>query len=399
MKRVQSSDRGFPVVASSVFRAWVAGWCVCIVAAPSAADEPIAEGPGSAPIPRDRAAEARMLAAAGPGFVLHRTDHFLVCNDCDEDVVRALIWRIEATYDGVYDFCRRLGIPVAHPDRFLEVIFFDSYRGFCNFARGQGSQCTNLTGFFYTKSNQAVFYNIADDPGLTDLRTRITELERRIADRELKPGSRSRDDRPSLRADRVELIRLEGQRDAEVGRLNRLTVQHEVVHQVLYNAGVHTMGARNPGWLVEGLACLFEADQGDEADSARSVNSLRLRDLKNALGDGASSRRRSTDELLADAFRQRKLLPLVELVQDSQLFTRRDQPHLANYYAQAWSLVYFLQQHHGQQLADYIRLVSGRTLGEETTPQRELSDFESTLGPLDECFQARWADFVVGLHS
>ena len=338
-----------------------------------------------------------MLAAAGPGFVLHRTDHFLVCNDCDEEVVRAFIHRIEATYDSVYDFCRRLNIPATHPDRFLEVIFFNRYRGFCDFARGQGSECTNLTGFFYTKSNQAVFYNIADDPGLTDLRNRITELERRLDVRELKRGSRSHPDRLSPRADRLELTRLKRQRDAEVERLNRLTVQHEVVHQVLYNAGVHTMGARNPGWLVEGLACLFEADQGDQADSARSINSLRLRDLKNALNVGPSSRPRSTDELLVDAFRQRKLLPLVELVQDAELFTRRDQPYLANYYAQAWSLVYFLQQHHTQAFADYIRLVSRRTLGEETSAERELGDFESTVGRLDERFQARWADFVVGL--
>lgn len=399
MKRVKTSDDGPAVRGSVVLAAWVAGWCACIVAAPSVADEPIAGRPGSAPIPRDRPTEARMLAAAGPGFVLHRTDHFLVCNDCDEEVVRAFIWRIEATYDNIFDFCRRLGIPATHPDRFLEVIFFDSYRGFCNFARGQGSECTNLTGFFYTKSNQAVFYNIADDPGLADLRNRITELERRIDPRELKGGSRPRNDHQRLRADRVELIRLQSQRDAEVERLNRLTVQHEVAHQVLYNAGVHTMGARNPGWLVEGLACLFEADQDHESDTARSINSLRLRDLKHALGVGPSSRRQSTDELLVDAFRQRRLLPLVELVQDAELFTRRDQPHLANYYAQAWSLVHFLHQHHTQAFADYIRLVSRRRLGEETSAPRELRDFESTFGRLDERFQARWADFVVGLPS
>ena len=216
MKRIQSSDDGLALPGSVCLAAWVVGCCVCIVASTGAADEPMGERPGSAPIPRDRVAEARMLAAAGPGFVLHRTDHFLVCNDCDEEVVRAFIHRIEATYDSVYDFCRRLNIPATHPDRFLEVIFFNRYRGFCDFARGQGSECTNLTGFFYTKSNQAVFYNIADDPGLTDLRNRITELELRLDVRELKRGSRSHPDRLSPRADRLELTRLKRQRDAEV---------------------------------------------------------------------------------------------------------------------------------------------------------------------------------------
>ncbi len=399
MKRVETSDGGCPAVGSLVLRMCVAGWCVCILPALGAADEPMVERSVSDSIPRDRVTEARMLAAAGPGFVLHRTDHFLVCNDCDEDVVRAFIFRIEATYDNIYDFCRRLDIPATHPKDFLEVIFFDTYRGFCNFARGQGAECTNLTGFFYTKSNQAVFYNIADDPGLADLRNRITEIEKRIRTRESKRGSRSRGDRRGQRADRVELNRLEDQFDGEVERLNRLTVQHEVVHQVLYNAGVHTMGARNPGWLVEGLACLFEADQGDEADITRSVNSLRLRDIKNALGDDPASRRRSNDERLVEAFRLRKLLPLVELVQDAELFTRRDQPHLVNYYAQAWSLVYYLQQHHTQAFADYIRLVSRRTFGQESSAEQELRDFESTFGRLDEDFQARWADFVIGLPS
>jgi len=361
---------------------------------PAIAPPPCAASPPPPPVGLGRGArlaqgsvvEGAEPALSEPRFSVHRTEHFLVFSDADEGVLAAFQSQIECVYDAVYAYGRRLGLPLLDPDGHLTVIYFNRHGDFCSFARREGSDCTNLNGYYSTKTNQAVFYNIADDPALAGLGRRILELERSIAS-----------DDQAVRADLDELSRLRRHRDVEVERINRLTTRHEVAHQVLYHAGVHTLGARNPGWLVEGLACVFESDVGEASDGSGSVNALRLQDLKRVLGDRAPPDSERPGAGLSDALLERKLLPLADLVGDARLFARRDQPHLAAYYAQAWSLVYYLQRRHPDSLADYVRRVSGRRVGEEISAQREIADFESAFGPLDASLQSRWVEFVSGL--
>ena len=348
---------------------------------------------GTEPPETDPAAEERLLELGGPGFQIRRTEHFLIAYDTPDQTLRALVSRLEATYDSVYRLFKINSIQAQRPTTRLQVLFFHEYDVYGRYAAAAAFNHRGSAGFYNQRNNVASFVNVLNLPELSDLNRKIEASNRKMERlRTARPPKRE-----ALQAERRVLTRLVNQRERIVERANRVAVQHETAHQVLFNAGVHVFGAQNPGWLVEGLACLFETPPSRSGAGVGATNQMRLEDFRRCLGGGDPSGRIKPQELQV-ALASGRFLPLQELVGDARLFSRRNDPNLVHYYSQAWSLVCYLQRNKREQFAEYLRILSQRKPGRPTTAGEELADFERVFGLLDERFERRWAGFILGLR-
>jgi len=344
-----------------------------------------------APLRIDAAAERSLQRFGGRDCRIRRTDHFVIAYDTADEALRALVWRLEVTYDSVLRFCKINELPARVPDTRLGVVFFERYEDYAAYAAMAGFSHHGSAGFFNQQNNVAAFVNVAHLPELAPLDQNIADSRDRLQqlrDRQAKGRE--------LLEERRNLTRLTGLRDRLIERTNQMVVQHEVAHHVFFNIGVHVFGGQNPGWLVEGLACLFETPPSVSGGGAGTTNQFRLRDFRAVLGNGQPAGRITADAL-PHTYDTGRFVHLSELIGDEGLFTRRNDPSLPFYYSQAWSLVYYLQQRHREEFAQYLRLLAGRSFGVKLSSQRELADFTSAFGPLNERFENLWVTYVLSL--
>jgi hypothetical protein len=194
------------------------------------------------------------------------------------------------------------------------------------------------------------------------------------------------------------LTALDAQRTLYAERINRTVVQHEVTHQVFFNAGVHVPGAINPKWLVEGLACLFETppDQGSSASGFTAINQLRLADFRAAVAGDRPNTVKLTGRDFADAIHAGRFTHPQKLVSDPAVFDQRGDRGAANY-ALAWALVQYLQRDQPAKLAAYIKELATRPPGASPTPEKELALLKKHFGPLDALLITRCGEYTLRL--
>ncbi len=371
-------------------------------------------------LPVDRGREAALLEAAGGGFELMRTPHFVVAHHSDAAIVTPFVSRVEQTYNLIYRFCELNRIKTRRPPHRLEVIFFDKRAEFDAYSKRIGFSPEGAYGVYSEESNRSAFFNVHSDPELLQIHADIAaaraSLEKLTASLREVRGEAARieitySDGRTVRLSRAQaqkevsksrekLAALDGQRVAYAERINRTVVQHEVAHQVFFNAGVHVRGAVNPKWLVEGLACLFETppDKSSSGSGVFAINQLRLQDFRSAVAGERPGGSRLTGQEFIDAIASGPFTRPERLVSRSDVFNARGDRGAANY-AMTWALAHYLQRQRPTALAAYIQEVAGRPAGSAPEPDEELKLFVKHFGPLDTAFLKRWGDYILGLQA
>jgi len=347
------------------------------------------------PLPPDEQSAARLLAVAGEGFRIRETDHFTIAYDSPYEIVRPLIGRLEGTYDAVWRFCRGYKLDVEPLGSRLLVLLYDSRDGYARYRANCGFADDSVAGFYSPQSNFAAFLNTLSRPEVEQVTQRIEQMRvelQRLAD-EPRAGRTVRARREVLRRG---ISSLSLQRDAIVERFNRLTLQHEVAHQMFFNLGVHVRDGSNPLWLVEGLACQFEVPQTDQSGHPKRINQMRLGDLRNALGvePGVAT---CPDTEYHNAVNAKRVVSLGDLISDAELFTRPD-ANIAFRYAQAWGLVYYLSREHHRALAIYLNRLMARGVGGPVDAGEEIEAFRAAFDPADEQLSRTWIDYMLRLR-
>jgi hypothetical protein len=382
--------------------------------APSASASSVS-APSVEDIATDPAQESTLLKAAGQGFHLKRTRHFLIAYDAERTLVDEFTLRVESTYAAVYRFCDTNKITSRRPRQRLEIIFFDHRAGYEHYCEELSFRAAGTYGVYYEPTNRSAFFNVQNDPELQQLHTDLTAA-RDTLDQLIKTVSSIRDPQTrfqisygdgqtltltrtqaqkEIQTQQQKLKTIDGRRALYSERINRTVIQHEVAHQVLFNAGVHVRGAMNPKWLVEGLACLFETPPDQAGSGMAAVNQLRLHDFRKAVA-GTSSKPKLSGPDLAEAVDAERLTSPAKLISESSAFSERGQRGGANY-AEAWALIQFLQRMRTGQLVAYIQEISARRPGTPVTADEERRAFEKHFGPLDKSFLHRWGDFIFRL--
>lgn len=384
-------------------------------AAPAAAASQPAADVLSRELPSTPEQEDALLKAAGDGFQLRRTPHFLIAHNVADADVRPFISRVEHTYQSVFQFARVNNIAVQEPAARLEIIYFDEYDQYQAYARRYVGDLHGTYGFYYEPTNRAAFYNVDHDPGLNELRQKYEDSRQSTGDIELfirrsgPPGQPVRIEYQDgsvrvlsaaqaareLASARETLRVLKARLDTYAERINRTVVQHETAHQVFFNAGVHVRGGDNPVWLVEGLAMLFETPPTEAGTGVGTINQMRLRDLRDVLTT-VEPNRHPTAEIAIRAMQKRVLIPLPELIQRPELLRTRGELG-SRAYAEAWALVHYLHRVRTDGFAAYIAEIAKRPKGVEVSPDAELELFRKYLGEPDDVLVRRWMHYILAL--
>jgi len=326
-----------------------------------------------AEVPPQETEITRLLALGGERFSVRRTDHFLIASDGDEGVVTPLADRLEATYQAVVRFAEDMKLPIHPPPSPLPVLLFNRHSDFERYAGAVGFNDPAAPGFYHPRNNTAAFCNVFDLPQLRDISLRIEQAE---AQRD-----------SAVAPERI--IDWRSQRDVIVETFNRVVIQHEAAHQVLFNTGVLSRDADNPDWLVEGLACQFEISSRD------AVNQMRLADFREALAAAPDAVNAAASALSA-VQSDKRFLSLTDLVADDE-FNVADESKRTIRYAQAWALVDYLHRTRGDALAAYLRRIAARMPNEPTDRQQRSTEFQSVFGLLDQAFERLWIESVLKL--
>ncbi|GJM24006.1 MAG: hypothetical protein DHS20C16_04210 [Phycisphaerae bacterium] len=334
--------------------------------------------------------EANLLKEVGENFKIKTTAHFVIVYDGDTETIADFIARIEATYRGVYRFLKLHDLDSTVPAQKLEMLFFEHPDSFFEYAERTGASVTGAAGFYSPKTNRSAFYHALNMRRLVGVNEEIASIEASLDSRQR--SNRGRDRKNVLK----QLRRLRIERDQTIESVNQLVVQHEVAHQVLYNAGLHSREGDHPTWLVEGLACLFETPPNRNGAGFATVNQYRLLNLREALtGEIAPKRVRAAS--FKDAIRHGRLVPLRRLIGDGSLFDT-GKPNVGNAYAQAWSLVHYLHRRKREAFGDYLMVLAKRPTDRAYSAATELMIFEEVFGPVDDNFVKGWLDYCLDLR-
>jgi len=332
------------------------------------------------------AREARLIEFAGGASVrVRRTEHYLIAYDTDEEVLREFVARVEATFRSVLRFLDTHDIPHQPLADRLEILFFDTPAGFEAFAQRIGAEVRGAAGFYQPRSNLAAFYNAHNAEQLVEVNGQIAQLQEQVS-----AAGRGRG-QPAANAVSA-LRKLRASRDRLIEAINQMVVQHEVAHQVLFNAGLHVRGADNPPWVVEGLACLFESPPSADGAGLGAVNQYRLLNFREALTGGDWKNAKA--EQYADAVAGDRLVTLRRLIGEKELLKPSGERADARY-AQAWSLVYYLQNHRREDFSVYLTVLARRPNDRGYSPDQEVELFEATFGPIDAKLEQQWLKFIL----
>lgn len=159
------------------------------------------------------------------------------------------------------------------------------------------------------------------------------------------------------------------------------TLIHEAVHQTSFNVGVHKRFGFTPLWLLEGLACMFEA---------KGVhNSMYYSDVKDRIN---KSRLASLQHYYRKKRVQGKLL---NFIAKDEAFDR--DPAVA--YAYSWGLTFFLAEKYPSQFFAFIRNDVKRREFREYTPKQRVSAFTEIFGSDIKGFEKRMERFIIKLKA
>ena len=155
------------------------------------------------------------------------------------------------------------------------------------------------------------------------------------------------------------------------------TVIHEATHQTAFNRGVHNRFGDYSSWLVEGLACLFEAKgvHNSYIHTRRKdrINSSRLLSIQYAIKEGDAKGK------------------LGKIIRDDELF--RSDAQLA--YAYAWGLTFYLAE---TKPREYLRYLKDDAQREDFTAydaKERLKRFAKAFGSDFDNFESRMFNFLM----
>jgi hypothetical protein len=158
-------------------------------------------------VPIDAAEAARRLCEElPPGFMVHRTKHYVIVHNTQEGYARSVGVLFESLYRGFHWYFKNQGFALSEPKFPLVALVFGDQASFNTYAKAElGDAGAAVIGYYNLESNRMTTYNVPN-------------LERNVA-----------------------------------------TIIHEATHQLAYNTGLQTRFADNPMWVSEGLAVFFEA--------------------------------------------------------------------------------------------------------------------------------------------
>lgn len=297
--------------------------------------EPLSEAFG--PLPPDDL--GRMLAAElGDDCEIVLTRHYVIASRAGKPYAQWCGALFERLYAAFHNYWKQRGVKLSEPEFPLVALVFADEKQFAGFAaKDAGPEVATAKGYYSIATNRIVLYDLTAS-GREAART-AADISRRLA----------------------------------AAPYNVATVIHEATHQIAFNSGMHTRYADNPLWLTEGMAMYFETPDLTSRSGWKTVgavNDLRLRQFQENLPG-------------------RRPDSLETLLQSDARFT--DAESMADAYAEAWALSYFLIKTRKEAYVAYLNRVAAKRPLIWDEPTGRLAEFRQAFG---EDLRQLDADFV-----
>jgi hypothetical protein len=140
------------------------------------------------------------------------------------------------------------------------------------------------------------------------------------------------------------------------------TMIHEATHQLGYNLGLHNRTGRNPKWVVEGLATVFETPGMEKYAMDR--------DVKKRMNPGWH-------------YGFKKFIKVGRPAGFLETFIRDDKPfstQMGNAYAQAWALSFWLIETRPREYAKFLQKMASPEVTRQLTPDLRVKVFRESFG-------------------
>ncbi len=342
---------------------------------------------------------ADLQAVLGTGAILLETDHFAIVSTADAEFTKERAGLIERVRTGFYKQFGKRGFPLKRHEKRLEAVIFgdeQSFRKFC--ARNFPQLGSGAAGFYTTATNRLYFFDQGASPNAKGIERNVEQFkqhldaikERQKQAEKAKNWELAKQLSRFHRTERKRLRKFEKGAEDHIDESNESTTIHEAVHQLCYNAGVLVASDRNPQWLVEGLAMLFEDDgfwQGRNLSERN--NEIRITTLaQHGKGGG-------------------EFMPLGQVVGTSRPLLKMRHPGLA--YAQSWALVLLFMKgnfrKYKAKFFDYILAVREQAIEANASGRRDGDADEARLALFEKFFgsvatlQEEYATYVKKLSG
>lgn len=138
------------------------------------------------------------------------------------------------------------------------------------------------------------------------------------------------------------------------------TILHEATHQIAFNIGLHSRLRRDPLWLLEGMATVFEVE---EARNSRSVMPILFRVQQTQL---------AFFQQMAD---KRKKGWVSYLIGSDARFDE----YSGMAYAEAWALTFYLMERRPAEFSKYLQSISRGTPFRVLSPDERVAQFSTAV--------------------
>lgn len=322
-----------------------------------------------------------LLEEFGTGFEVATSRHYVVC--APENRARSYCDLFEKTWRRFHMYFAVRGFEMNDPEFPMIAVVLKDRQSFLDYARKEKANVSSsILGYYWSTHNRVIMFENRNahasipEPQI-ELHQSATE-ERLLAVRSNQTsrneffGERSRLADEAWRwafrpdEDSTELQRPIHPDDiASRTSINadlRDTMIHEATHQLGYNLGLHNRTGRNPKWVVEGLATVFETP-GMEKHAMD-------RDVRKRLNPGWH-------------YGFRKFIKQGRPEAYLETFIRDDKPfssQMGNAYAQAWALSFWLIETRPREYAKFLQRMASPEVTRQLTPELRVRVFKESFG-------------------
>ncbi len=314
-----------------------------------------------------------VLGSQRSDFTNYQSEHFLLAADADQATATVTLHELEDTYQHVRRWADSLHLSVIDAHESWPVVYFAHQKDYQLACEHMGVSAVFGPGLYVPVQHVAIFQDIANLEPWQAVNQHIAQLQLAIR---TKSDQSDRGNGDQLRRMRDQLQSLQ-KKKKDVHRLyQQLVIRHEAAHMIINGLHILNPGVSQPDWLSEGLACQFEIPYSK--NESLGSNSLRMGDLKNAL---------VSDE-------QPGLAELLAFVSETT-FTAQSSRDSSWAYAQAWALVYYLQNHHPTQFTTYLVCQAAPAPG--STNDQTATCFQTTFLDTQSTFKSNWKTWLSDL--
>lgn len=279
------------------------------------------------PLTKDELTD-RLETEFGTKFRVKKTRRYVICSNAGSHYSNWVAVLLERVSSKFLNLKRSKALKITAPAHPLTVIIFADRTSYAAYAaRDAGPGMKDSHGYYSIRTNRVVLYDISAGPGGKPVRFR-QQMYKRIAQ----------------------------------SPFNVATIVHEAVHQIAYNAGLHTRYADNPIWLTEGMAMYYESPQAGNPTGWKSIgkiNPFRINPLRKYLS-------------------QRPKNSLQSLVSTDKRFTNGKTAGDA--YAEAWALTFFLKKERRKQYEKYLAIIARKPPLIFDKPAKRWKEFQTVFG-------------------